>query len=342
MRARPSAIVVLHSAPKREPNSGLASAAGKAGSTWCPSDSSSAAARRAAVAHSSCTGPPKGWWSSSPMRSDPGSAPSSSTYGRGGGGRDHGVADARAVHAVEQRAVSRTLRLTHSSTLRSLSSRNGPSVIRPCVGFSPTSPHADAGMRIDPPPSLACAIGTMPGGDGCRGAAARAARRAGGVPRVAGRPPRERLGGRHAAELGAVRPPGGDEAGGAEPADQRGVGRRDERGLLQRAVAVADRLAGVRGPQVLQQERHAAERAVGQVAGGGLAGVVEPADDDGVELRVDRLDPFDRRVEQLAAASPRRERTSAAWSVASSQRVSSAREVMRQVVAPAGSVPGSL
>src|SRR5207302_11505552 len=29
-------------------------------------------------------------------------------------------------------------------------------------GFRPTTPHSLAGMRIEPPPSLACAAGTMP------------------------------------------------------------------------------------------------------------------------------------------------------------------------------------
>src|ERR1700743_2082283 len=33
---------------------------------------------------------------------------------------------------------------------------------RPRVGFIPTRPQQDAGIRIDPPPSLACAIGTTP------------------------------------------------------------------------------------------------------------------------------------------------------------------------------------
>ena len=32
--------------------------------------------------------------------------------------------------------------------------------MRPRVGFKPTVPQAAAGIRIDPPPSLACAIGT--------------------------------------------------------------------------------------------------------------------------------------------------------------------------------------
>ena len=59
-------------------------------------------------------------------------------------------------------AVSRTVRLTHSSTDSAVSSRIGPSEIRPWLGFRPTSPQHDAGMRIEPPPSLACANGTMP------------------------------------------------------------------------------------------------------------------------------------------------------------------------------------
>src|SRR6201992_1414924 len=33
---------------------------------------------------------------------------------------------------------------------------------RPREGFSPTSPLQDAGIRIEPPPSLAWAIGTTP------------------------------------------------------------------------------------------------------------------------------------------------------------------------------------
>jgi hypothetical protein len=34
--------------------------------------------------------------------------------------------------------------------------------MRPRVGLRPTSPVQAAGMRIDPPPSLPCASGTMP------------------------------------------------------------------------------------------------------------------------------------------------------------------------------------
>ena len=59
-------------------------------------------------------------------------------------------------------AVSRTVRLTQSSTDSAVSSRIGPSEILPWLGFSPTSPQHEAGMRMEPPPSLACANGTMP------------------------------------------------------------------------------------------------------------------------------------------------------------------------------------
>ncbi|GAA0375582.1 hypothetical protein GCM10009530_27610 [Microbispora corallina] len=39
---------------------------------------------------------------------------------------------------------------------------SGPLVTRPRLGLSPTSPQQDAGIRIDPAPSLACATGTAP------------------------------------------------------------------------------------------------------------------------------------------------------------------------------------
>src|SRR5436305_13023392 len=38
----------------------------------------------------------------------------------------------------------------------------GPSDTRPRLGLRPNKPQCDAGMRIEPPPSPACASGTMP------------------------------------------------------------------------------------------------------------------------------------------------------------------------------------
>ncbi len=60
-------------------------------------------------------------------------------------------------------AVSRTERLTTLRTTNpAQASFSGALVCRARVGFRPTSPHALAGMRMDPPPSPAWAIGTSP------------------------------------------------------------------------------------------------------------------------------------------------------------------------------------
>src|SRR5690554_1519029 len=61
-------------------------------------------------------------------------------------------------------AVSRTVRVTTPS-LRILTGRAlaaSFAISRPRVGFRPTSPQQAAGIRMDPPPSLACATGTTP------------------------------------------------------------------------------------------------------------------------------------------------------------------------------------
>src|SRR6185312_3340270 len=58
-------------------------------------------------------------------------------------------------------AVSRTLRLTQPFTDSTMPiSNERASMVRSRDTFNPNSPLHDAGMRIDPPPSLACAIGT--------------------------------------------------------------------------------------------------------------------------------------------------------------------------------------
>src|SRR6195256_3785188 len=41
------------------------------------------------------------------------------------------------------------------------SPRSGPNGLRARVGFNPNTPHAEAGTRIEPPPSLAWATGTI-------------------------------------------------------------------------------------------------------------------------------------------------------------------------------------
>ena len=60
--------------------------------------------------------------------------------------------------------MSRTERDTTSSWVSPdiTSPKSGAWDTRPRDGFRPTSPQALAGMRMDPPPSFAWAIGTMP------------------------------------------------------------------------------------------------------------------------------------------------------------------------------------
>src|SRR3954453_12280658 len=121
-------------------------------------------------------------------------------------------------------AVSRTERVTTPSIVAPAqpSPMSGPWLTRARVGLRPTSPHSDAGMRIEPPPSLACAIGTSPAATAAAdpplappagrppGPPAGGVRR---VPRVAGRRVAGRLGGHGGAELGHVGAAEEDEPG---------------------------------------------------------------------------------------------------------------------------------
>src|ERR1700752_3626280 len=62
------------------------------------------------------------------------------------------------------RAESRTLRLTTCPADRPPhpSPASGAIDTRPRDGLSPNRPHCAAGIRIEPPPSVACATGRMP------------------------------------------------------------------------------------------------------------------------------------------------------------------------------------
>ena len=73
--------------------------------------------------------------------------------------------DVRTSHAIEQRrAASRTDFVTANSVAEPSngSLASGPVGTRSRLGLSPTSPQQLAGTRIEPPPSLACASGTIP------------------------------------------------------------------------------------------------------------------------------------------------------------------------------------
>ena len=110
------------------------------------------------------------------------------------------------------------------------------------------------------------------------------------------------LGGREDPELGRVGLAEEDEARLAEAPRQVAVLLLDPAHLAQEAHALVHRVAGRVGGQVLEQERHAAEGAVGQVAGRRLARLVEQRRDHRVELGVQPLDALDRLVDQLGRA----------------------------------------
>src|SRR5699024_2899773 len=61
-------------------------------------------------------------------------------------------------------ALSRTLRLNTKSIEAPCHClpTPGPTGVLPRVGFKPNNPEKEAGIRIDPPPSLAPATGTTP------------------------------------------------------------------------------------------------------------------------------------------------------------------------------------
>src|SRR5690348_7661821 len=66
--------------------------------------------------------------------------------------------------AARNAAVSRTVRVTTPCEMMSMGKNLAPSggTRRPLEGLRPTRPQHEAGMRIDPPPSFAWAIGTTP------------------------------------------------------------------------------------------------------------------------------------------------------------------------------------
>ena len=94
-------------------------------------------------------------------RRRPGSAPTSSVKGRSLAGGLHQASGSGALTTSRMAAASATVRVTTPSTDRP-DQPGTVSAIRPRLGLWPTSPQHDAGMRIDPPPSLALAAGNIP------------------------------------------------------------------------------------------------------------------------------------------------------------------------------------
>src|SRR3954452_15767545 len=98
------------------------------------------------------------------MRSRPGSRPTSAAKVVAGGGAKYGAPESGPEVTSRNAALSRTLRVMTCSVLipAQPSPRSGPCGLRPRVGFRPSKPQHEAGIRIEPPPSEACADGTIP------------------------------------------------------------------------------------------------------------------------------------------------------------------------------------
>ena len=98
------------------------------------------------------------------MRSRPGSETTLDRKEPDCGGAGYGSPTSGPAVASSRAALSRTVRVSACSATRPLmrSPNSGPSGLRPRVGFRPNTPQHDAGILIEPPASLPCAIGVMP------------------------------------------------------------------------------------------------------------------------------------------------------------------------------------
>ena len=170
----------------------------------------------------------------------------------------------------------------------------------------PNSPQHDAGMRIEPPPSEPWASGIVPAATAAAAPPDEPPGVCSGLHGLRHAPFSTDSVTRGAAELGRVRLPEHDEAGVLDPPHDRRVVQRHVLGERARR----ERRANARGlVQILDEDRHAAERAVARL---GREGLLEAVGDEEVELRVRRLDPRDRLLGELArrdlaVANPRRE-----------------------------------
>src|SRR5512132_4547891 len=130
--------------------------------TLCPADSSVRTAMSTAVLHAGSTSTPSiGASARTPMRSPNGGAvvivPVKELVGVGG---DHHAAGSCRASTSRAAAVSATVRVSTPLVARP-STSTATLVTKPRVGFRPTRPLHDAGMRIDPAPSPPWAIGAI-------------------------------------------------------------------------------------------------------------------------------------------------------------------------------------
>src|SRR5262249_62207166 len=98
------------------------------------------------------------------MRNGLGSRPTSLRNGAAGGGAQYGSPTSGPEVASSNAALSRTLHVTAWPTEAPLqpSPTSGPIGLRARVGLRPNNPQHEAGIRIEPPPSVAGALRGIP------------------------------------------------------------------------------------------------------------------------------------------------------------------------------------
>ena len=204
------------------------------GSTSCPRDSSRAAVSSAAATHTGSTSAPAHAGPSRPERSPYGTAvrePDPPPRARGTahhaevapGGGAGATSDSPATtgRRTARRAAPPRRRRSGPADPRPTAPPGrrppGPAGTRPRVVLSPTSPHTDAGMRIDPPPSRALRDRQHPARHRRRRPARGPARRARDVPR-----------GHRGRRVGGLGVAGQPELGHGRLADAHGAGVAQE------------------------------------------------------------------------------------------------------------------
>src|SRR5215213_10016513 len=147
--------------PKASTKASASGSDSSTSSTSCPSPARASAARRTPSTQDSSIGTSTGGVVVIPMRSRPGSSRAATDHGRAGGGALYQPSGSGRPMTSSTAAVSATVRVTAPLVAKPSSSLT-PFGTRLRLGFNPTSPLHDAGMRMEPPPSLAWAIGAMP------------------------------------------------------------------------------------------------------------------------------------------------------------------------------------
>ena len=179
---------------------------GTSSTSW-PSDSSNAEASSHASRHSGSTSASAITGSAKrAIRSRPGSRSQAARNVEDGGGAHDGSPGRRPASTSSMAAASRTVRASEPPVARPVTSPYiGQPLMRPRVGFSPTSPQHEAGMRIEPATVGALRDRHEPGGDRGSGPSRRASCHPRAVPGRHGRRCDVRLGVAGRAELRRVR-----------------------------------------------------------------------------------------------------------------------------------------